>query len=427
MSLVFKKTLISKYWYKGSLKFYLILIFETKINKMKEVYIIAAKRTPIGSFGGVFANVSAVKLGADIVRNTVAEAGIANNEIDELYFGSVVQANLGQAPATQVALGAGLPNSVPTTLINKVCASGMKATMLAAQSIALGQNDVVVSGGMENMSQIPFYLEKARYGYGYGNGVLIDGLAKDGLTDVYQQKAMGCFADATAATYNISREEQDQFAVNSYKKVAENTANGFFSNEIAAIEVADKKGNITVITEDEEFRKVNFEKIPTLKPVFSKEGTVTAANASTINDGAAALVLVSGEYLEQHNIKPLARIVSYADGAREPEWFTTAPIIAAEKALKIANLEIPSIDCFEVNEAFAVVPLAFAKHFEINHDKLNVFGGAVAIGHPLGCSGARIIVTLLNVLQTKGKKYGMAAICNGGGGASAIIIENLHF
>ncbi|MBP6620021.1 MAG: thiolase family protein [Leadbetterella sp.] len=394
---------------------------------MKEVYIVAAKRTPIGSFGGIFANIPAVKLGADIVKNTLNDSKIAATDIDELYFGSVVQANLGQAPATQVALGAGLPNSVPTTLINKVCASGMKATMLAAQSIALGQNEVVVSGGMENMSQIPFYLEKARYGYGYGNGVLIDGLAKDGLTDVYQQKAMGCFADATAAAYNISREEQDEFAVNSYKKAALNTSNGNFSVEISPVEITDKKGNISVIAEDEEFKKVNFEKIPSLKPVFSKDGTVTAANASTINDGAAALILVSEDYLKHHNLEPLAKIVSYADGAREPEWFTTAPIIAAEKALKSGDLSITDIDFFEVNEAFAVVPMAFAKHFNIESDKLNIFGGAVAIGHPLGCSGARIIVTLLNVLQNKRAKYGMAAICNGGGGASAIIVENLRF
>lgn len=303
----------------------------------------------------------------------------------------------------------------------------MKATMLAAQSIALGQNNVVVSGGMENMSQIPFYLEKARYGYGYGNGVLIDGLAKDGLTDVYQQKAMGCFADATAAAYDISRDEQDEFAINSYKKAALNTSNGIFATEISPVEITDKKGNVSVIAEDEEFKKVNFEKIPSLKPVFTKDGTVTAANASTINDGAAALILVSGDYLKEHKLEPLAKIISYGDGAREPEWFTTAPIIAAEKALDMGNLAITDIDYFEVNEAFAVVPMAFAKHFNIDNDRLNIFGGAVAIGHPLGCSGARIIVTLLNVLQNKSAKYGMAAICNGGGGASAIIVENLRF
>jgi acetyl-CoA C-acetyltransferase len=392
---------------------------------MKEVYIVAAKRTPIGCFGGVFANTSAVELGAHAVKSTVDFAAIPVNDIDELYFGSVVQANLGQSPATQVALKAGLPNSVPTTLINKVCASGMKATMLAAQSIALGQNDVVVSGGMENMSQIPFYLEKARYGYGYGDGKLVDGLAKDGLTDVYQQKPMGCFADATAERFEISREQQDSFAINSYKKVAENTQNGNILAEIAPIDLTDKKGNFTTISEDEEYKKVNFEKIPTLKPVFTKEGTVTAANASTINDGAAALVLVSKEYLEKNNLKPLAKIISYADGSREPEWFTIAPIIAADKALKIANLKISDIDFFEVNEAFSVVPLAFAKHYNIAEPKVNIYGGAVAIGHPLGCSGARILVTMLNVLQKNKAKYGLAAICNGGGGASAMIVENL--
>ena len=394
---------------------------------MKEVYIVAAKRTPIGSFGGVFSNISAVKLGSEIVKSVVNLSKVKTTDIDELFFGSVVQANLGQAPATQVALGADLPNSIPTTLINKVCASGMKATMLAAQSIELGQNQVVVSGGMENMSQIPFYLEKARYGYGYGNGVLIDGLAKDGLTDVYQQKAMGCFADATAETYHISREEQDAFAIQSYKRVAENSSNGNLGNEISPIEISDRKGNISIISEDEEFKKVNFDKIPALKPVFTKDGTVTAANASTINDGAAALILVSEDYLKEHNLAPLAKIISYADGAREPEWFTTAPIIAADKALKRANLTIDDIDFFEVNEAFAVVPMAFAKHFNIDFSKLNIFGGAVALGHPLGCSGARIIVTLMNVLKTQGGKFGMATICNGGGGASAMIIENLSF
>jgi acetyl-CoA C-acetyltransferase len=392
---------------------------------MENVFIVAGQRTAIGSFGGVYANTSAVDLGASVLKNTIAVSKIPSNEIDELYFGSVVQANLGQAPATQVALGAGIPNTVPTTLINKVCASGMKATMLGAQSIALGSNSVVATGGMENMSQIPFYLEKARYGYGYGNGTLIDGLSKDGLTDVYQQKAMGCFADATAEKFEISREEQDNFAVNSYQRAANSTLNGDFGREISPVEIKDRKGNVKVIDEDEEFKKVDFGKIPLLKPVFTKDGTVTAANASTINDGAAALLLASGSYIEKNDLKPVARIVSFADGSREPEWFTIAPIIAAEKALKIANLNIADIAYFEINEAFAVVPMAFAKNFKIDFAKINVFGGAVALGHPLGCSGARIIVTLLNVLKTKKAKYGMAAICNGGGGASAIIIENL--
>ncbi len=391
---------------------------------MKEVYIVAAKRTPIGSFGGMFAGTSAVQLGSSVTKTVVSESKVNPGHIDEFFYGSVVQANLGQAPATQVILGAGLSEKIPTTLINKVCASGMKSTMLAAQSIQLGQNQVVISGGMENMSQIPFYLEKARYGYGYGNGQLIDGLAKDGLTDVYQQKAMGCFADATADKYEITREEQDEYAINCYKKIAENTQNGNFANEIASVEIKDRKGNISLITQDEEYKKVNFDKIPGLKPAFTKEGTVTAANSSTINDGAASLVLVSGEYLKANNLTPLAKIISYADASQAPEWFTTSPVIAAEKALKAANLSISDIDYFEVNEAFAVVAMAFAKHFDITHEKLNAFGGAVALGHPLGCSGARIIVTLINVLKSKSAKYGMAAICNGGGGASAIIIEN---
>lgn len=392
---------------------------------MKEVFIVAAKRTPIGSFGGVFANTSATQLGATVVKKTLESIKLDGSKVDELYFGSVVQANLGQAPATQVSIAAGLPTSVPTTLVNKVCASGMKAVMLGAQSIQLGQNDVVVAGGMENMSQIPFYLEKARYGYGYGNGTLIDGLAKDGLTDVYQQKAMGCFADATAEKFELSREAQDAYAINSYKLVSENTANGFFSKEIVSVEVKDRKGNITEISEDEEYKKVNFDKIPSLKPAFTKEGTVTAANASTINDGAAALVLVSKEVLESEGLTPLAKIISYGDGAQEPEWFTTAPIIAANKALKGANLTINDIDYFEVNEAFSAVAMAFAKHFDIPSEKLNTRGGAVAVGHPLGASGARIIVTLLNVLQTNNAKRGLAAICNGGGGASAIIVERV--
>jgi acetyl-CoA C-acetyltransferase len=392
---------------------------------MKEVFIVAAKRTPIGSFGGVFANTPAVALGATAVKKTLESVKVDFNKIDELFFGSVVQANLGQAPATQVSIAAGLPTSVPTTLINKVCASGMKAVMFGAQSISLGQNQAVVAGGMENMSQIPFYLEKARYGYGYGNGVLIDGLAKDGLTDVYQQKAMGCFADATAEKFGLSREAQDAYAINSYKLIAQNTENSFFNNEIVSVEIKDRKGNITEITEDEEFKKVNFEKIPSLKPVFTKDGTVTAANASTINDGAAAILLVSKEFLESEGLTPLAKIVSYADGAQEPEWFTTAPIIAANKALDRAGLSIEDIDYFEVNEAFSAVAMAFAKHFAISPEKLNTRGGAVALGHPLGASGARIIVTLLNILQTNQAKRGLAAICNGGGGASAIIVERV--
>ncbi len=392
---------------------------------MKEVFIVAAKRTALGSFGGIFANTTAVELGATAVKGILSQSQVPGEDIDELYFGNVIASNLGQAPATQVLLKAGLPNSVPTTIVNKVCASGMKATMLAAQSIQTGQNQVVISGGMENMSQIPFYLEKARYGYGYGNGTLIDGLVKDGLTDVYAQAAMGCFADATATKFEISREDQDNYAINSYKRAAENSTNGNFKSEIVPVSLTDRKGNVTEVTEDEEYKKVMFDKIPNLKPVFTKEGTVTAANASTINDGAAALMLVSKEYLENNNLKPLAKIISFADGAREPEWFTIAPIIAADKALKIAGKSISDIEYFEINEAFSTVPLAFAKNYSLDLDKVNVFGGAVSLGHPLGCSGARIIVTLLNVLEKNNAKLGMAAICNGGGGASAMIIERM--
>lgn len=392
---------------------------------MKNVFIVSAVRTPIGSFGGSLASVPATKLGATAIKAAVERAGIDPKEVEEVYFGNVIQANNGQAPARQAALGGGLPNSVAVTTVNKVCASAMKATMLASQSIELGQNDVVISGGMESMSQIPFYLGKARYGYGYGNSELIDGLVRDGLQDVYQNKAMGCFADATAAKYEITREQQDEFAIQSYKRSAAAWESGAFANEVVPVEIVDRRGNVTVFAQDEEYKNVKFDKIPGLKPVFTKEGTVTAANASTINDGAVALVLASEEAVERLNLKPIGKVVAYADGAHEPEWFTTAPIIAAEKALKRAGLTIDDIDFFEVNEAFAVVSMAFAKNFGISNDKLNVNGGAVSLGHPLGCSGARIIATLLNVLEQKGGKIGMAAICNGGGGASAFIVERL--
>ncbi|WP_304232928.1 thiolase family protein [Jiulongibacter sediminis] len=390
---------------------------------MNTVYIVAAKRTPIGSFGGVFKDFSATDLGASIVKGTLEDAGIKPELIEELFFGNVVPSNLGQAPARQVAVKAGLAQSTPVTLINKVCASGMKATMIGAQSIQLGLNQIVAVGGMENMSQIPFYLDKARFGYGYGNGQMIDGLAKDGLTDPYQDKAMGCFADATAERFELTREMQDEYAINSYKRAAGAWASGEFAKEVLPVVLKDRKGNDVVISEDEEYKKVFFDKIPNLKPVFTKEGTVTAANASTINDGAACLILASEEAVEKHGLKPIAKISSSADGAREPEWFTIAPILAAEKSLGRAGLSLGDIDYFEVNEAFSAVPMAFAKHFDISYEKMNINGGAVSIGHPLGCSGARILVSLLNVLQSKGAKKGMAAICNGGGGASAMIVE----
>ncbi|MGR3810529.1 thiolase family protein [Jiulongibacter sp. NS-SX5] len=390
---------------------------------MKPVYIVAAKRTPIGSFGGVFKNFSAVDLGGAIVKNTLTDSGVKPDLVEELFFGNVVSANLGQAPARQVAVKAGLPQSTPVTLINKVCASGLKATMLAAQSIQLGNAEVVIAGGMENMSQIPFYLDKARFGYGYGNGAMIDGLAKDGLTDPYMNQAMGCFADATAEKFELSREMQDAYAIRSYQRSAAAWESGMMQQEVLGVTLKDRKGNDFPVNEDEEFKKVCFDKIPKLKPVFSPEGTVTAANASTINDGAACVILASEEAVEKHQLKPIARIVSSADGAREPEWFTIAPILAAEKALEKSGMTMSDLDYFEVNEAFSAVPMAFAKHFDLDEEKMNVFGGAVSLGHPLGCSGARILVTLLNVLQSKNAKKGMAAICNGGGGASAMIVE----
>lgn len=392
---------------------------------MQNVYIVSAVRTPIGSFGGSLANVPATTLGASAVKGAIEKSGLSADAVEEIFMGHVVQANAGQAPARQVALHSGLKNSTPSTTINKVCASGMKSVMFGAQSIQLGQNQVVVAGGMENMSSIPFYLPKARYGYGYGNGEIVDGLVRDGLANVYDNQAMGCFADATATKFNISREEQDAFAIQSYKRTEAAWKAGAFADEVVGVEVKDRKGNISTIGHDEEYKNVIFDKIPSLRPVFTKEGTVTAANASTINDGAAALILVSEDFLKANQLKPLAKIVSYADGAHEPEWFTTAPAIAAEKALQRAGLTIGDIDYFEVNEAFAVVTLAFIKHFGLSQDKVNVNGGAVSLGHPLGCSGARIITTLTHVLQQKTGKYGMAAICNGGGGASAIIIERL--
>lgn len=392
---------------------------------MEKAYIISAIRTPIGSFGGALSTIPAPKLGATAIKAAIKNANVGPDSVDELFFGNVCQANVGQAPARQAAIYGGLSVRTNTTTVNKVCASGMKSIIFGSQSIELGENQVVVAGGMENMSMIPFYLEKARYGYGYGNGVLIDGLAKDGLTDAYQPQAMGCFGDTTAAKYGISREEQDAFAIQSYKRSAEAWEKGCFESEVTPVEVADKKGNIKIVSQDEEYKNVNFEKIPTLKPVFTKDGTVTAANASTINDGAAALVLASAEAVESGNLKPIARIIAYADAEQEPEWFTTSPVLATKKALERAKLSISDIDFFEVNEAFSVVPMVFCKELGLSYDNVNVFGGAVSIGHPLGCSGARIVTTLINVLKQKNGKYGLAAICNGGGGASAIIIEKL--
>lgn len=390
----------------------------------KEVFIVAAVRTPIGSFGGTLADISATKLGAVAIKGALEKAGVAPEQVQEVIMGNVVSANLGQAPARQAARYAGLPDGVNCTTVNKVCASGMKATAYGAQSIMLGMADIVVTGGMESMSQIPFYVPKARFGYKYGDGILVDGLSRDGLIDVYQQQAMGVYADRTAAKYGFTREDQDAFAIRSYKNSAAATEGGRFKDEIVPVEVVSRKGTI-MMTEDEEYKNVNFDKVPTLRPAFSKDGTVTAANASTINDGASALVLVSEKMLKKLNLKPLARIVSFADGEHEPEWFTTAPTIAAPIALKRAGLSITDIDYFEVNEAFAVVPMSFAKVLDFNPQLMNINGGACSLGHPLGCSGARILTTLNSVLHQKGAQYGMAAICNGGGGASAMILERL--
>jgi len=392
---------------------------------MKQVYIASAVRTPLGSFGGVFTNVAATQLGATAIKGALEKAGVSPDQVQEVFMGNVCSANLGQAPARQAAIYAGIPDTVPCTTVNKVCSSGAKSIMFAAQSIMLGHQDLIVAGGMENMSAIPYYVPKARYGHKYGHGQILDGLQKDGLSDAYDGNAMGVCADATAEQHSISREEQDEFAMLSYKRSAESTSSGAFGQEIVPVEVPQRKGDPIPVTEDEEFRRVKFEKIPSLRPVFTKEGTVTAANASTINDGAAALVLVSEDKMKELNLEPVARIVSFADAAHEPQWFTTAPTKAAPIALERAGLSINDIDYFEVNEAFAVVTLAFNKVLGVDVDNVNVFGGAVSIGHPLGASGARIVTTLNNVLQQKGAKRGLAAICNGGGGASSIIIEKV--
>jgi acetyl-CoA C-acetyltransferase len=392
---------------------------------MKPVYIVSAVRTPIGSFGGVLASVGATRLGAAAIKGALERAGVQPDWVQEVLMGNVVSANLGQAPARQAAVFAGLPENVPCTTINKVCASGMKAITLGAQSIMLGYADVIVAGGMENMSQIPYYLPNARWGYKYGNAELVDGLAKDGLTDVYNQQAMGICADATAEKYGISREAQDAHAVESYKRSAAATEAGYFSEEIVPVEIAQKKGDPTIVREDEEFKKVMFDKIPGLRPAFSPNGTVTAANASTINDGAAAVILASEEAVQKYGLKPLARIRGFADAEQAPEWFTTSPTVAAPLALKRAGVEARDVDFYEVNEAFSVVTLAFQQLLDVAHERTNVFGGAVSLGHPLGASGARIVTTLNNVLRQKDGALGLAAICNGGGGATAIVLERV--
>jgi acetyl-CoA C-acetyltransferase len=390
-----------------------------------EVYIVSAVRTPLGSLGGKLSGLTAIELGSIAIKGALQKAGINPEEVNEVLMGNVLSANLGQAPARQASIGAGIGYQVPCTTINKVCASGMKAVMLAAQSIQLGINDVVVAGGMESMSNVPYYIPKARFGYKFGNAELVDGLAKDGLFEAYNKFPMGNCADHTAREMNISREEQDAYAIQSYQRSAEAWANGYFQNEIIPVEIQGKKGETIRIEEDEEFRQVMFDKIPSLRPVFEKDGTVTAANASTMNDGAAALILVSKEKAEKLGLKPLAKIRGYADAATDPLWFTTAPSLAIPKAIQNAGLTESEIDYYEINEAFSAVALANQKLLNLSNDKLNVFGGAVSLGHPLGASGARIIATLNSVLGQKSGKIGVAAICNGGGGASAIVIEKL--
>ncbi|MBN9481867.1 MAG: acetyl-CoA acetyltransferase [Bacteroidetes bacterium 43-93] len=392
---------------------------------MKEVYIVSAVRTPIGSWGGALKDFSATKLGSFAIKGALERIGLNAAEVNEVLMGCVLQANLGQAPARQAARFAGIPDNVPCTTVNKVCASGMKTIMQGAQSIMLGDADVVVAGGMESMSNVPFYNENLRWGSKYGNVTLIDGLAKDGLTDVYHNYAMGNAAELCAKECNIGRAEQDAFAIESYKRSQAAWNEGKFDNEIVTVEIPSKKGEPVKFAKDEEPWNVKFEKIPDLRPAFIKDGTVTAANASTMNDGAAAVVLMSKEKAEALGIKPLAKIKGYADAEQAPEWFTTTPSLAVPKAVAKAGLKMEDIEYVELNEAFSVVGIVNTQKMNLKPEQVNVNGGAVSIGHPLGASGARIIVTLLSVLNQKGAKYGAAGICNGGGGASAVVLERI--
>ena len=389
---------------------------------MNKVVIVSAVRTPIGSFMGALSSIPAPKLGAVAIKGALQKINLDPNKVEEVLMGNVVQAGTGQAPARQAAIGAGIPDSVPCTTVNKVCASGMKAIMQAAQSIALGENSIVVAGGMENMSLIPHYAYM-RNGLKFGPATMVDGMQKDGLVDAYDQNAMGVCADACAAEYDFSREDQDAFAVQSYQRSAEAWKSGKFDDEVIPVEVPQRRGEPITVSEDEEYQNVKMEKIPALRPAFTKEGTVTAANASTINDGAGAVVLMSEEKAKELGLEPLASIKGYADAAHEPKWFTTAPAKALPKALDRAGVSLDDIDFFEFNEAFSVVGLANMKLLGLTDKNVNVNGGAVSLGHPLGCSGARITITLLNVLKQNNAKLGAAAICNGGGGASAIVLE----
>lgn len=390
---------------------------------MREVFIVAIARTPIGSLGGELASVPATQLGAIAIKSAMEKAGINPEQVQEVYMGNVLTANEGQAPANQASIYAGIPTNVPCTTVNKVCASGMKAIMLGAQSIMLGDDDIVVAGGMESMSNVPYYLDKARKGYRLGHGQVIDGIIRDGLWDPYQDFHMGNAAELCATKYKLSREDQDAFAAESYRRVAHAYEKGFFQKEITPVTI-EGKVKIT-IAEDEEYGKVNLEKMPKLKPAFQEDGTITAANASKINDGAAAVILASGEKVKEAGLKPVAKIVSFADASQAPEWFTTTPTIAMNRALKKAKMQISDMDYVEINEAFSCVTMANAKDLGLSPERVNAWGGAVALGHPVGCSGARIIVTLSNILQEYQAHYGIAGICNGGGGASAMIIKRV--
>ena len=391
---------------------------------MKDVYIISAVRTPIGSFGGALSTVPATQLGAAAIKGALAKGNVAADAVTEVFMGNVMSANLGQAPARQAAIFAGIGNNVPCTTVNKVCASGMKALSLGAQSIIAGDNEIVVAGGMENMSSVPHYYN-ARKATKLGDVKMIDGMVKDGLTDVYNHVHMGVCAEKCATEKGFSREEQDAFTIESYRRSAAGWAAGKFNDEVVPVEVPQRRGDAIIVSEDEEYKNVKMEKIPTLRPVFDKEGTVTAANASTLNDGASALILASAEAVEKYGLTPIAKIAGYGDAAHEPEWFTTAPSKAVPVALAKAGLAISDIDYWELNQAFAVVGLANTKELGLDPTKVDVNGGAVSLGHPLGNSGSRIIVTLINVLKQNGGKYGAAGICNGGGGASAMVIENV--
>jgi len=392
---------------------------------MKTAYIVSVARTPIGAFNGALAPLTAPQLGAIAIKGALEKAGVAPTLVDEVFMGNVVAAGLGQAPATQAMIYAGIPNTVPATVINKVCASGSKAIMLAAQSIMMGINDVVIAGGMESMSNIPYYLDKARNGYRLGHGTIIDGMVKDGLWDVYKDYHMGNAAEMCARDYKISRDDQDAFAIESYTRAQNAYKNNAFAAELVSVEIPVRGKEAMVVKEDEEYLKVNFEKLKTLKPAFEKEGTITAANASKLNDGASALLIMSEEKVKELGLKPLAKIVAFADAAQAPEWFTTAPSLAIPKALKWAGIDIKDVDYFELNEAFSVVGLVNNQILGLDSKKVNVYGGAVALGHPLGSSGSRIVATLTSVLNQEGGRYGVTGICNGGGGASAIVLEKV--